>query len=325
MSIGKNKTIWTIFLLPLFLLVVFCGCDSKDKPRPTYSIGRDPHCFQAMETDTAVFYKDMTKDSSGMWMPKGLYMRVKESGEDILVSDDFFSCPNYYEDSIFYIDKDYNVSCVRLDSLSHETVIRTQESIENLLIINDWMYYAFSDGDESLFVYDLKTTQTVKLLDQVIWDHIINDGPKLVTICYDIGEYRTFEGDKEISNDLDAGDHIIYFLDNGERILLEDETGKLFLQTEDGEEKSMICKASNLVSVLSNGADVVWTELDEGGFCRINFYDSESRRNAYIGSPDYMPHLLLEDGTVLCFRDDLSMEAQLFNLKTKEKTFFAMH
>lgn len=332
-----------IMMLQFLTSAVFCGCggnaveeDSKEvvsnvnessteNDEANCTVWRDPHCFQALETEHAVFYKDEVKIEGDRWETKGLYMRDKSSGEDTLVCSDCHSCPNYYDGCVYYINKGKNIARVDLSTMKTEVIIQSEQSIEDAIVIGDWLYYCYSDGDESLFGYQLQEGITKKLMDHINSTYLMNDGLKLIVIEYDTGIIHSFLNGEEIDNSLEAGTHYLFFFYNGDRLIYDDPTGQLYLIKKGSEERKRIADAKNMVMAMSNRTDASVIELDDGGFFRVYIYNPEQESYTYAGSPDYQPRLFLMDGTMICFRDDLAMEVQLFNTMTKERSMYAIH
>ena len=342
MKTDKERIILFIVYL-LLASAVLCGCkenvvkdnsmavgsetdgNSTGNYETGYIVWRDPHCFQALETEHAVFYKDEVKIEGDHWETKGLYMRDKSSGEDTLVCSDCHSCPNYYDGCVYYINKGKNIARVDLSTMKTEVIIQSEQSIEDAIVIGDWLYYCYSDGDESLFGYQLQEGITKKLMDHINSTYLMNDGLKLIVIEYDTGIIHSFLNGEEIDNSLEAGTHYLFFFYNGDRLIYDDPTGQLYLIKKGSEERKRIADAKNMVMAMSNRTDASVIELDDGGFFRVYIYNPEQESYTYAGSPDYQPRLFLMDGTMICFRDDLAMEVQLFNTMTKERSMYAIH
>ena len=316
-------------LIVMLCLVFLTACNSQGKAVETeYQLGRNYHCFLASIQDDVVFYKDEAIGESGEFENAGLYAQRVEKGSygtDTLLCVNFFSCPNFYNDQIFYIDTSWNISCVDIETLSVSQILAFNYDVTNLLIINDFMYFTVEKEEQQYDLYevDLHTNDSILLTENVNWVYLYNYRDNIAVVSLEQEKVMIYSRKENQWSYYSFEDELMHLFDDDICLCLKTD-GTLYFCTLDGEFVKELARINNIRHVIADEENITITTVDGSGYISVYSYSREEDELQMVGSPDYLPQIHTEE-YLICFSEAGSYEVQLLEKSTKKREAFAMH
>lgn len=170
----REKINWKPILLSLLVLLFVTGISiyylsSQDNPIET-SQSQDFHIDNDNSYTTYVGNTHLEGmsivDQDIIYMTNNdgyLVSLDKDFNNEHVLLQESVSYLNIYNDKIYFADSQQYLSCINKDGTDKEIII--QKPVYYLLLKEDKLYYQLDSDNESLYVLDLKTNESIKLND----------------------------------------------------------------------------------------------------------------------------------------------------------------
>ncbi len=323
----KKKLIIIVGIL--IVCSIFINCLFINNEKEPYILGRNHHCFLFNIVDNTVYFKDdvLVNDTYEF---KGLYKKdagtsSQDSGE--LLYDKYYSCVNYYKGALYFIDIEHNIMKLDLNTKEVGSIVESGEnSVKNLLIIDNLMYYLQGDKDDNfiLFAYDLKTNDTVQIAEQVYWLYLFNYGNAICTLSENKDKINVWDPDTDELKQYDSFEFEVLQIWDDSSVLCYGNDRLYLYKDIEAEEYEEIVHSENIISVIVRKTNILISTLDEYGMIEVFLYSTPNKTIRKIANADYVPREF-NDQFILCGSDSGVGEIQLIDIETGKISTFAQH
>lgn len=318
----KKKIYLLAILFILFVVMVLflfrTGPKLPDGNIRNYFLGKTPHSFLFTFCDEGLLFKDDVKIQDSFEF-QGLYFNNLK-GKEILLADNYYCSVNYYDDSVYYIDNNFNIRKVDVNTQSSNIVVQENgNSIKDILIIDDIMYYIQDKGSEkfSLFGYNLSTGKVKEIAEGIsfhyLYDYcgsagvIIKESNKFAICSYEKGVEKLFDNlEYEIQGFL-PDQSIVYYDD-----------GVYCKKNFDDENSELLFECDNISRIIFHSNEIIFSTIDEYGLIEVYLYNFEEKKYSKIANSSYEIRDF-NDEYIACGSDDGLGSVNLIDRKTGEQ------
>lgn len=324
----KRKLIQIIIVLGIFLLLLLLYLKYNNNQEISYMLGKTPHSYLMTFVDDKLLYKDDVKVNDNFEF-SGLYLKGLEEGinstNEVLLTDNYNSCANYYDESVIYIDNEYNIQQIDLHGKNQKTIIKNNGlKISNVLIINHILYYLQEKEEDlfSLYAFNLIDNHKKELLQGVnfrfLYDYcgsvgVISQIESKFMICnYDNGTIKIYDNPEfEIQGFLKDGSLVYY------------ENNMLCMKRDfDSSDKKVLFEDTNIYRIIMHSEEMIISTLDTYGMIEVFLYDFINNEAKKIANSNYLPRDF-NDKYIVCCSEDGVGSVELIDRDTGDIKIFS--
>lgn len=259
-----------------------------------YTLGKTPFSSLLTFSGNKLIFKDDVKigDSYEFY---GLYLKDLNSRNDkkeILLADNCRSSINVYQNNVYYIDIEYNINVINLDSLQNKLFVSSNgHPLFDSLLIDDVMYYIqeLEDGKSSLFSINVNEQHPKEIVTDINPQYLYNYCGKIGVQLQNSQKLLFFDS---IGNIIDEQNDFKFevqgFLEDGSIIYNMDQ--KIY-RTENFESGigELLFDNKDIYRTIVNSNEIMFITLNDHQLIQVYTYNLSNKTCEKLANANYIP------------------------------------